>query len=94
MRSKIDVHKSVSFSEHVAAYESCDFGRCFASMSGIMELAFILQEAMDIVRQTLGKIEMSLFVEAEERINKLVALSTMSGRDCFVNLSQGNRGNE
>ena len=74
VRNKIDAHKSDTFSEQIEAYESCDFGRCFASMYGLTKLAYILQEAMNIVRQNLWKLEESFFAEVEERKKKLEEL--------------------
>ena len=70
VRNKIDAHKSDSFSEQIAAYDSCDVGRCFASMFGLTKLAYIFQEAMSIVRRNLGELEKSFFAEVEERKKK------------------------
>lgn len=84
VRNKIDAHKSDSFSEQIEAYESCDFGRCFASMYGLTQLTYILQEAMGIVRQNLGILEESFFAEVEERRKKLEVLRERFRRVIFV----------
>lgn len=67
VRNIIDAHKSNSFSEQIVAYESCDFRKSFTSMYGLTKLAYILQEAMGIVRRNLGELEKGFFAEVDER---------------------------
>lgn len=85
VRNTIDAHKSGTFSEQLLAYESCDFRKCFASMYGLTRLAYILQEAMGIVRRNLGELEKSFFAEVEERKKKWEELEDRLRRDWGVN---------
>lgn len=94
VRNKIDSHKSDSFSEQVKAYESCDFGRCFVSMYGLTQLADILQDAMSIVRQNLGELEVSFLVEVGERKKKWEELRERLMSEWSINLEQESHNHE
>ena len=74
VRNDIDAHKKESFVKQISAYQVCDFRRCFASMYALTELAWILQQAMDIVQRNLSKIEDAFIEEVKERIVKWDAL--------------------
>ena len=74
VRNNIDAHKEASFDKQIAAYQVCDFGRCFASMYALTEVAWILQQAMGIVRRNIGKLEDVFVGEVRERIEKWDAL--------------------
>ena len=74
VRNNIDAHKEASFAKQIAAYQVCDFGRCFASMYALTELVWILQQAMGIVRRNIGKLEDVFVGEVRDRIEKWDAL--------------------
>ena len=74
VRNRIDAHKESSFAKQIAAYRVCDFGRCFASMYALTEIAWILQQSMSIIRQNLGKMEAVFVGEVKARIERCDAL--------------------
>lgn len=74
VRNSIDAHKEASFTKQIAAYGICDFGRRFASMYALTEIVWILQQAMSIVRNNIGKLEDVFIGEVRNRIEKWDAL--------------------
>lgn len=76
VRNNIDAHKSSSFTEQIAAYKQCHFGKCVASMFALMKIAWFIQETLVVVQQNLNVLEKQFEDLVRERIQKMEELRT------------------
>jgi len=74
VRNNIDAHKSSSFTEQIAAFKQCEFGKSVASMYALMKIAWIIQEALSAVQENLNVQEKALMNTAKDRIKKMEEL--------------------
>lgn len=70
VRNSIDAHKSSSFTEQIAAFKQCEFGKGVASMFALMKIAWIIQETLSSVQTNLNIIECQFADEVKERIKR------------------------
>lgn len=74
VRNSIDAHKSSSFTEQVAVYKQCEFGKCLASMFALMKITWLILETLSVVRQNLNVLEKQFEDQVRERMKKLEEL--------------------
>ncbi len=77
VRNNIDAHKSSSFTEQIAAYKQCHFGKCVASMFALIKIAWFIQETLVVVQQNLNVLEKQFEDLVRERIKKMEELRTV-----------------
>ena len=70
VRNNVDAHKSSSFTEQIAAYKRCEFGKSVASMFALMKIAWIIQETISEVQENLRELEGQFFDLVRERNKK------------------------
>lgn len=67
VRNNVDAHKSSSFTEQIAAYKQCEFGKSVASMFALMKIAWIIQETIGEVQENLRELEGQFYDLVRER---------------------------
>ena len=70
VRNNVDAHKSPSFTEQIAAYKQCEFGKSVASMFALMKIAWIIQETLSTVQENLNVMEQDFIEMVRERIRR------------------------
>lgn len=70
VRDNVDAHKSSSFTEQIAAYKQCEFGKSVASMFALMKIAWIIQETLSTVQENLNVMEQDFIEMVRERIRR------------------------
>lgn len=84
VRNRIDAHKSSSFTEQMAAYKCCEYGKCVASMFALMKIAWIIQETMIAVQKNLNVMENDFIEMARERIKRWEELKKELEEKCLA----------
>ena len=67
VRDNVDAHKSSSFTEQIAAYKQCEYGKGVVSMFALMKIAWIIQETIGEVQENLRELEGQFYDLVRER---------------------------
>ena len=70
VRNNVDAHKSSSFTEQIASYKQCEYGKSVASMFALMKIAWIIQETVGEVQENMRELEGQFFDLVRERNKK------------------------